>query len=65
MTQDQDLAPITRIPRTGLPPRAVVVGDPARAAAVAALLDESDKPLSTEEREQIASAIQRLRADGN
>ena len=35
-----------------------------RAAAVAALLDESDKPLSSEEREQIASAIQRLRADG-
>ncbi|MCZ4511300.1 purine-nucleoside phosphorylase [Streptomyces sp. ActVer] len=35
----QDLLPITRIPRTGLPPHAVVVGDPARAAAVAALLD--------------------------
>ncbi|WP_055492717.1 purine-nucleoside phosphorylase [Streptomyces sp. TP-A0356] len=34
----QDLSPVTRIPRTGLPPRAVVVGDPARAAAVAALL---------------------------
>ncbi|MFJ6695095.1 nucleoside phosphorylase [Streptomyces sp. NPDC091272] len=37
----QDLLPITRMPRTGLPPRAVVVGDPARAAAVAALLQES------------------------
>ncbi|QNP73650.1 purine-nucleoside phosphorylase [Streptomyces roseirectus] len=35
----QDLLPITRIPRTGLPVHAVVVGDPARAAAVAALLD--------------------------
>lgn len=35
----QDLLPITRIPRTGLPPHAVVVGDPARAAAVAALLE--------------------------
>ena len=34
----QDLLPITRIPRTGLPAHAVVVGDPARAAAVAALL---------------------------
>ncbi|WP_420000051.1 nucleoside phosphorylase [Streptomyces boninensis] len=36
-----DLLPITRIPRTGLPPRAVVVGDPARAAAVAELLDDA------------------------
>lgn len=36
-----DLLPITRIPRTGLPPHAVVVGDPARAAEVAALLDDS------------------------
>lgn len=35
-----------------------------RAAAVAALLDESDRPLSSEEREQIATAIRRLRADG-
>ncbi|MDQ0911946.1 uridine phosphorylase [Streptomyces canus] len=35
----QDLLPVTRIPRTGLPAHAVVVGDPARAAAVAALLD--------------------------
>lgn len=35
----QDLLPITRVPRTGLAERAVVVGDPARAAAVAALLD--------------------------
>ncbi|NBE50651.1 nucleoside phosphorylase [Streptomyces boluensis] len=33
--------PITRIPRTGLPPRAVVVGDPARAAAMADLLDDA------------------------
>jgi uridine phosphorylase len=39
----QDLAPITRIPRTGLPPHAVVVGDPARAAAVAALLDGAEE----------------------
>jgi len=35
-----------------------------RAAAVAALLDESDRPLSAEEREQITSAIRRLRAEG-
>ena len=35
-----------------------------RAAAVAALLEESDRPLSTEEREQIASAVKRLRAEG-
>src|SRR5262245_44003697 len=35
-----------------------------RAAAVAALLEESDRPLTTEEREQITSAIRRLRADG-
>ncbi|KAA6222852.1 purine-nucleoside phosphorylase [Streptomyces albofaciens JCM 4342] len=34
-----DLSPIARLPRGGLPPRAVVVGDPARAAAVAELLD--------------------------
>ncbi|WP_020139280.1 nucleoside phosphorylase [Streptomyces sp. 351MFTsu5.1] len=41
MTHEQplDLLPVTRIPRTGLPAHAVVVGDPARAAAVAALLD--------------------------
>ncbi|MFE7840603.1 nucleoside phosphorylase [Streptomyces sp. NPDC057474] len=39
----QDLLPITRIPRSGLPPRAVVVGDPARAAAVAALLDGAEE----------------------
>ena len=35
-----------------------------RAAAVAALLDESDRPLSAEEREQITSAVKRLRAEG-
>lgn len=35
-----------------------------RGAAVAALLDESDRPLSSEEREQIATAIRRLRVDG-
>lgn len=35
----QDLLPVTRVPRSGLPERAVVVGDPARAAAVAGLLD--------------------------
>ncbi|WP_253917217.1 purine-nucleoside phosphorylase [Streptomyces sp. MNP-20] len=33
--------PITGLPRTGLPPYAVVVGDPARAAAVAGLLDDA------------------------
>jgi BlaI family transcriptional regulator, penicillinase repressor len=35
-----------------------------RAAAVAALLEESDRPLSVEEREQIASAVRRLRDEG-
>lgn len=35
-----DLLPVTGIPRTGLPPRAVVVGDPFRAERVAKLLDE-------------------------
>ncbi|MFJ6987026.1 MULTISPECIES: purine-nucleoside phosphorylase [unclassified Streptomyces] len=39
----QDLLPITRVPRTGLPAHAVVVGDPARAAAVAALLDDAEE----------------------
>ncbi|MET8830244.1 purine-nucleoside phosphorylase [Streptomyces sp. NPDC004610] len=39
----QDLQPLTRIPRTGLPAHAVVVGDPARAAAVAALLDDAEE----------------------
>jgi predicted transcriptional regulator len=34
-----------------------------RSAAVAALLDESDRPLSADEREQISSAIRRLRAE--
>lgn len=34
-----------------------------RSAAVAALLDESDRPLSADEREQIAGAIRRLRAE--
>ncbi|MGW1620480.1 phosphorylase family protein [Streptomyces sp. NPDC002172] len=38
-----DLLPVTRIPRTGLPPRALVVGDPARAAAVAALLEGAEE----------------------
>ncbi|MFJ4684175.1 nucleoside phosphorylase [Streptomyces sp. NPDC088789] len=38
-----DLQPLTRIPRTGLPEHAVVVGDPARAAAVAALLDGAEE----------------------
>ena len=33
-----------------------------RAAAIAALLDESDRPLTTDEREQIDIAIRRLRA---
>ena len=39
----QDLLPITRIPRAGLPPSALVVGDPARAADVAALLDGAEE----------------------
>ncbi|WP_416984182.1 nucleoside phosphorylase [Streptomyces sp. T028] len=39
----QDLLPITRIPRTGLPAHAVVVGDPARAAAVAEFLDGAEE----------------------
>jgi predicted transcriptional regulator len=34
-----------------------------RAAAVAALLEDSDRPLSSEERQQITSAIRRLRAE--
>ncbi|MEU7226796.1 phosphorylase family protein [Streptomyces chrestomyceticus] len=36
-----ELSPIARLPRDGLPPQAVVVGDPARAAAVAELLDDA------------------------
>ncbi|MGW1212225.1 nucleoside phosphorylase [Streptomyces sp. NPDC002499] len=39
----QDLSPVTRVPRTGLPSRALVVGDPARAAAVAGLLDDVEE----------------------
>jgi uridine phosphorylase len=39
----QDLSPVTRIPRSGLPPHALVVGDPARAATVAALLDGAEE----------------------
>jgi predicted transcriptional regulator len=35
-----------------------------RAAAVAALLDESDRPLSSDERAQISNAVKRLRAEG-
>ena len=31
---------------------------------VAALLEESDRPLSSEEREQITTAVRRLRAEG-
>ncbi|MDD9380296.1 nucleoside phosphorylase [Streptomyces sp. ZAF1911] len=37
----QDLLPLTRIPRTGLPASALVVGDPARAEAVAGLLEDA------------------------
>jgi predicted transcriptional regulator len=33
-----------------------------RAAAIAALLDESDRPLTTDERDQIDSVVRRLRA---
>ncbi|MPZ84502.1 MAG: purine-nucleoside phosphorylase [Actinophytocola sp.] len=36
-----DLLPITKIPRSGLPGHALVVGDPDRATAVAELLDDS------------------------
>ncbi|MFB7505953.1 phosphorylase family protein [Streptomyces broussonetiae] len=39
----QDLLPVTRVPRTGLPAHALVVGDPARAAAVAELLDGAEE----------------------
>lgn len=35
-----DLLPVSRIPRTGLPPRAVVVGDPFRAERMARRLDD-------------------------
>lgn len=35
-----------------------------RAAAVAALLEEGDRPLSSEEREQITAAVRRLRNEG-
>src|SRR3954463_14552823 len=35
-----------------------------RAAAVAALLDESDRPLSDDERAELSTVIRRLRSDG-
>lgn len=35
-----------------------------RAAAIAALVDESERPLSTEERAELAGVIRRLRAEG-
>jgi uridine phosphorylase len=35
-----ELLPVTRLPRTGLPPRAIVVGDPFRAERVAKRLDD-------------------------
>lgn len=35
-----------------------------RAAAIAALLDDSDRPLSDDERAELSSVIRRLRADG-
>jgi uridine phosphorylase len=38
-----DLLPITRIPRAGLPPRALVVGDPFRAERIAARLDGAEE----------------------
>jgi predicted transcriptional regulator len=34
-----------------------------RAAAVAALLDDSERPLTSDEREQITGAVKRLRAE--
>jgi uridine phosphorylase len=36
-----DLLPVTRIPRTGLPPRAIVVGDPFRAELLAKRLTDA------------------------
>ncbi|MFD9908063.1 nucleoside phosphorylase [Streptomyces sp. NPDC059063] len=41
MTTSADVLPITGVPRTGLPAHTVVVGDPARAAHVAHLLDDA------------------------
>jgi len=35
-----------------------------RSAAVAALLDETDRPLSESERAELAGVIRRLRAEG-
>lgn len=35
-----------------------------RAAAVAALLDDGDQPLTTSERDALATAVKRLRAEG-
>jgi predicted transcriptional regulator len=35
-----------------------------RAAAIAALLDDGDKPLSDDERAELSSVIRRLRSDG-
>jgi hypothetical protein len=35
-----------------------------RAAAIAALLDESDRPLSDDERAELSQVIKRLRAEG-
>jgi predicted transcriptional regulator len=35
-----------------------------RAAAIAALVDESERPLSNEERAELAGVIRRLRAEG-
>jgi predicted transcriptional regulator len=35
-----------------------------RAAAIAALLDDSDRPLSDDERAELSSVIRRLRSDG-
>ncbi|WP_282795103.1 nucleoside phosphorylase [Streptomyces sp. CC224B] len=41
MTTTATPLPLTGVPWTGLPPYAVVVGDPARASAVAALLEDA------------------------
>jgi hypothetical protein len=35
-----------------------------RAAAVAALLDDNDQPLSASERDALATVVKRLRAEG-
>ncbi|HXF56370.1 MAG TPA: nucleoside phosphorylase [Actinomycetota bacterium] len=45
----EDRLPITRIPRRGMPERAIVVGDPARAGRVAELLEGAEQVASNRE----------------